>query len=64
MSSLEGAAPPPDGVIPNFQHPKDVLRTINIVSGILVIALMFPFICLRIMVNGLVMRRLVLEDCE
>lgn len=27
-----GAAPPPEGFTPNFDHPTDVLRTINYVT--------------------------------
>lgn len=64
MSSIEGAAPPPDGVSPNFEHPEDVLRTINFVTGVLVIALMVPFIFLQVLLKVLIVRSFVIEDCR
>ncbi|CZR52684.1 uncharacterized protein PAC_02561 [Phialocephala subalpina] len=59
---LQGAAPPPDGVIPDFEHPVDVLNTINLVSGILGIAMMVPFVVGRIAIKLHILKTLVLED--
>ncbi|KAF8849059.1 hypothetical protein BDZ45DRAFT_604934 [Acephala macrosclerotiorum] len=59
---LQGAAPPPNGVTPDFEHPKDVLNTINLVSGILGIAMMVPFVIGRIAIKLHILKTLVLED--
>ncbi|KAJ0142997.1 hypothetical protein CTA2_1339 [Colletotrichum tanaceti] len=49
MSNVEGpAAPPPEGVVPDFQNPKDVLHTINLVAQILSIVLVSLFMILRL----------------
>ncbi|WQF80653.1 hypothetical protein CDEST_05667 [Colletotrichum destructivum] len=49
MSNVEGpAAPPPEGVVPDFQNPKDVLHTINLVSQILSIVMVSLFMILRL----------------
>lgn len=62
ISSLIGAAPPPDGVTPNFAHPQDVLHTINTVSGILTIGLVAPFVLARLYIRLFVARLFVTED--
>ncbi|KAK2034727.1 hypothetical protein LX32DRAFT_607837 [Colletotrichum zoysiae] len=54
MSIVEGAAPPPEGVIPNLQHPEDVLHTINLVSQILSITLVTIFMLLRIFAKAVI----------
>ncbi|GJC78814.1 hypothetical protein ColLi_01652 [Colletotrichum liriopes] len=41
-------SPPPEGVVPNLQHPEDVLHTINLVSQILSITSVSLFMMLRI----------------
>ncbi|KZL85719.1 integral membrane protein [Colletotrichum incanum] len=48
MSDQIGAAAPPDNVVPNLHHPKDVLHSINLVSQILAIALVSLFMVLRL----------------
>ncbi|KZL77652.1 integral membrane protein [Colletotrichum tofieldiae] len=48
MSDQDGAAPPPDNVVPNLQHPEDVLHSINLVSQILAITLLSLFMVLRL----------------
>lgn len=63
-ASFIGAAPPPDGVTPDFDHPKDVLHTINLVSGVLGIAIMVPFVVGRMFIKIHMMKSVVLEDCE
>ncbi|KAF4427500.1 hypothetical protein CFRS1_v006022 [Colletotrichum fructicola] len=47
MSSQVGAAPPPEGVVPNFENPTDVLHTINLVSQILSIVSVSIFMMIR-----------------
>ncbi|KAF9878196.1 integral membrane protein [Colletotrichum karsti] len=47
MSSQEGAAPPPEGVVPNLDNPTDVLHTINLVSQILSIVSVSIFMIIR-----------------
>ncbi|KAK2040436.1 hypothetical protein LZ31DRAFT_604224 [Colletotrichum somersetense] len=54
MSIVEGAAPPPEGVIPNLQHPEDVLHTINLVSQILSITMVTLFMLLRIFAKAVI----------
>ncbi|KAH6711992.1 hypothetical protein BKA61DRAFT_691562 [Leptodontidium sp. MPI-SDFR-AT-0119] len=39
MSAILGASPPPTGVVPNFQHPGDVLRTVGLVTNGLALGL-------------------------
>jgi hypothetical protein len=62
--ALQGSAPPPDGVVPDFEHPNDVLHTINLVSGILGIAMMAPFVVGRIFIKVHMLKQMVLEDCK
>lgn len=59
----QGAAPPPDGRTPDFGHPTDVLHTINLVSSILGIAMMAPFVIGRMFIKLHMLGTLVLEDC-
>ncbi|GKT51315.1 uncharacterized protein ColSpa_11496 [Colletotrichum spaethianum] len=47
MSDQGWAAKPPDNVVPNLQHPEDVLHSVNLVSQILAIALTSLFVVLR-----------------
>ncbi|KAK2001924.1 hypothetical protein LX36DRAFT_652806 [Colletotrichum falcatum] len=54
MSIVEGAAPPPEGVIPNLEHPEDVLHTINFVSQILSLTAVSLFMLLRIYAKAFV----------
>ncbi|KAH9229204.1 hypothetical protein K456DRAFT_1845470 [Colletotrichum gloeosporioides 23] len=52
MSSQVGAAPPPEGVVPNFENPTDVLHTINLVSQILSIISVSLFMMIRCYLNS------------
>ncbi|KAK1957603.1 hypothetical protein LY78DRAFT_726882 [Colletotrichum sublineola] len=54
MSIVEGAAPPPEGVVPNLEHPEDVLHTINFVSQILSFTTVTLFMLLRIYAKAFV----------
>ncbi|KAG7049788.1 integral membrane protein [Colletotrichum scovillei] len=62
MSDKEGAAPPPEGVVPDFQHPQDVLHTINLVSQILSIVSVSIFMMLRIYAKTLIAPPFYLDD--
>ncbi|OHE94511.1 hypothetical protein CORC01_10231, partial [Colletotrichum orchidophilum] len=62
MSDQEGAAPPPKGVVPDFQHPQDVLHTINLVSQILSIVSVSIFMMLRIYAKALIAPPFYLDD--
>lgn len=53
-----------DGATPNFAHPQDVLHTINIVSGILTIGLVAPFVLARLYIRLFITRLFVTEDCR
>ncbi|KAI9048002.1 hypothetical protein LZ554_007800 [Drepanopeziza brunnea f. sp. 'monogermtubi'] len=57
-----GASPAPPGVIPNFENPKDVLRTINFVTGGLAIGLTTLFVFGRLYVRLWVARAVLIED--
>ncbi|KAK0763715.1 hypothetical protein N5P37_003098 [Trichoderma harzianum] len=45
--SYPGAAPPPEGVIPDLAHPQDVLRTVNYVTQGLTIFFVSIFVAIR-----------------
>ncbi|KAL7948008.1 hypothetical protein V8C42DRAFT_316380 [Trichoderma barbatum] len=45
--SYPGAAPPPEGVIPNLAHPQDILRTVNFVTQGLTIFFVTIFVSIR-----------------
>ncbi|PGH12220.1 hypothetical protein AJ79_04400 [Helicocarpus griseus UAMH5409] len=56
------AAPPPPGVISNFDNPQDVLRTVNLVAQYLSIAVVTIFVALRIFIKIHRFSRLNVED--
>ncbi|KAK1975379.1 hypothetical protein LZ30DRAFT_808714 [Colletotrichum cereale] len=64
MSIVKGAAPPPEGVVPNLQHPEDVLHTINLVSQILSITAVSLFMLLRIYAKAFIAPPFHTEDCK
>ncbi|TDZ16249.1 hypothetical protein Cob_v010881 [Colletotrichum orbiculare MAFF 240422] len=51
MADQEAAAPPPENVSPNLQHPTDVLHTVNLVSQLLAAVLVSFFMVLRLYVK-------------
>jgi hypothetical protein len=55
MSTTAGAVAPPNGVIPNFEHPQDVLYTINLIVEVLCIALVIPFVSSRVYIRAYMM---------
>lgn len=63
MPKTQAAASPPPGVTPNLESPEDVLYTINLVSQILAVALVTPFVLIRIYAKAFVRPPFVIEDC-
>jgi len=59
-----GAIPPPPGVEPNFENPEDILHTINLVSQILSMVIMTPFIIIRVYVKIWVAPPFLPDDCK
>ena len=64
MSGFEGALAPPPGVTPNFEHPHDVLRTVNLVTQALSIPTVSFFVMLRMFAKYRLSRALGADDCE
>ncbi|KAH9204435.1 hypothetical protein DL95DRAFT_496139 [Leptodontidium sp. 2 PMI_412] len=62
MSTIHGSAVPPPGVAPNFDHPTDVLKTINIVTCSLVLILSTFAVLGRVYVRVWVTRLFYIED--
>lgn len=48
---IQGATPSPPGVVPDFEHPRDVLHTVNLVAHILAVICIIPAVALRIWAN-------------
>lgn len=59
----QGAASPPLGVTPNFEHPEDILSTFNIAACGVVIGLMAAFVAIRLLIRAFVTRTLDKDDC-
>lgn len=59
-----GAAPPPPGESPNFEHPRDVLHTTHLVYMSLVQVVVVVFFFLRVYVKISAAGRFRLEDCR
>ena len=47
MPATAAAAPPPEGVIADLEHPIDVLRTVNLVTQGLTLVFVTAFVCIR-----------------
>ncbi|KAG4434422.1 hypothetical protein IFR05_010088 [Cadophora sp. M221] len=62
MSAIQGSAPPPLGVTPNFENPTDVLKTINLVTIVITIAMMAPLVVGRVLIRALITKAFNLED--
>lgn len=45
--SFPGAAPPPEGVVPDLAHPQDVLRTVNYITQGLTVFFVTIFVAIR-----------------
>ncbi|PVH90799.1 hypothetical protein DM02DRAFT_402610 [Periconia macrospinosa] len=57
------AASPPTGKVPNFEHPEDVLNTINLVSQILAVATVTLFVFVRLFIKTVIVPPFLIEDC-
>lgn len=64
MSVPHGELPAPDGMTPDFTHPKDVLYTVNQVSSILCIVLITPFVLIRLYIKAKILKSVNREDCK
>ncbi|KZL63776.1 integral membrane protein [Colletotrichum tofieldiae] len=62
MFSRMGAAPAPEGVVPNLQYPQDALHTINLVSQIFSVTLVSVFMFLRLYAKAFVTPPMYIED--
>ncbi|KAI6254634.1 hypothetical protein MCOR27_006138 [Pyricularia oryzae] len=60
--NITAAAPPPPGVTPNFAQPEDVLYTINFVTQIASMALVTPFVAMRVLVKAYISPPFLVED--
>lgn len=63
MSDSKGGLAPPSGVIPNFDHPHDVLRTVNLVTQASSISMVSAFVVLRIYARYRISRAYKPDDC-
>lgn len=64
-SSFVPAAPPPDGILPNFDNPRDVYYTANFVITITSITVVNLLFLIHAYVKWQVKRGTVLpEDCK
>jgi hypothetical protein len=64
MSVPQGELPAPDGMTPDFAHPKDLLYTINQVSSILSIVLITLFVFVRLYIKAKILKSVNREDCK
>ncbi|PGH03210.1 hypothetical protein GX51_04245 [Blastomyces parvus] len=62
MSAVKGALDPPPGVVPNFEHPKDNLNTVLVITQILCIIFVTVFFLLRVYVKLAILRSFGRED--
>ncbi|KAM0426044.1 hypothetical protein ACHAPT_008675 [Fusarium lateritium] len=53
--SFPGAGPPPQGVVPNLENPKDVLKTCNYVTQALTVVFVSAFVATRFYAKSKVM---------
>ncbi|TLD21118.1 hypothetical protein PspLS_09269 [Pyricularia sp. CBS 133598] len=60
--NITAAAPPPPGVTPNFEQPQDVLYSINFYTQIVCMALVTPFVAMRVLVKVYLSPPFLIED--
>lgn len=60
---VQGAAPPPPGVTPDFASPVDVLHTVNLVAQIISMVLVTGFVLLRTYAKAVLAPPFLLDDC-
>ncbi|KUJ24397.1 uncharacterized protein LY89DRAFT_776523 [Mollisia scopiformis] len=59
---IVGALSPPAGVIPDFEHPRDVRYTISLVTQILCLSIVSPVVLLKIYARAKVQKVMYRED--
>ncbi|KAG5305447.1 integral membrane protein [Histoplasma capsulatum G186AR] len=62
MAAITPIIPPPPGVTSNFDHPTDVLRTVNLVTQYLTIAVVTIFVATRLIIKYYRYSRFDIED--
>ncbi|KAL8339274.1 hypothetical protein RB601_005858 [Gaeumannomyces tritici] len=58
----QAARPPPPGVVPDLEHPEDVLHTVNIVTQILSLFFVSSFTLMRLYAKTVISPPLYLDD--
>ncbi|KAL8302747.1 hypothetical protein RB597_002894 [Gaeumannomyces tritici] len=58
----QAARPPPPGVVPDLEHPEDVLHTVNIVTQILSLFFVSSFTLMRLYTKTVISPPLYLDD--
>ncbi|KAL8401207.1 hypothetical protein RB596_008125 [Gaeumannomyces avenae] len=58
----QAARPPPPGVVPDLEHPEDVLHTVNIVTQILSLLFVSGFTLMRLYTKTVISPPLYLDD--
>ncbi|KAG4437830.1 hypothetical protein IFR05_006676 [Cadophora sp. M221] len=61
-TTVVGSVPAPPGVVPNLEHPQDVLKTANLVVEILCLFLATPCVFLRLYIRARIVRMVGIED--
>jgi hypothetical protein len=65
VAEYPGAAPPPDGVEPNIEHPEDVLQTILYVTQGLTVFFVTVFVGLRMYAKTKLLGNILTwDDCK
>lgn len=54
----------PLGVVPNFEHPKDVYWTLNVVMTSISVGFVTIFFFIRLLAKSTTGRKFLKEDCE
>ena len=63
-NTIEGALPPPPGIIPNFAHPDKTVWTASVVTQVLCLVIVGMLMGLRIYVRTSVMNNFGKDDCR
>jgi hypothetical protein len=61
--ATEGAAPPPPGVVPDFENPHGAVHLWTILTQLLCIPIVTIFVGLRICTKIFLINRMYAEDC-
>ena len=63
-NTIEGALPPPPGIIPNFAHPDKTVWTASVVTQALCLVIVGMLMGLRIYVRTSVTKNFGKDDCR